>query len=101
MMQRCSGAEGTKELIRQAAQGEVLHNDNTGAQVLRLARQSDDDRTGVCTRGIVPTAPGWKVTPFFSGANRRGRPARGAEARAAWIPALIRCRTRWPPERMV
>jgi hypothetical protein len=26
------------ELIRQAAQGEVLHNDDTGMRVLRLAR---------------------------------------------------------------
>jgi hypothetical protein len=31
-------------LIRQAAQGEVLHNDDTGMRVLRLAREPDDER---------------------------------------------------------
>ena len=43
------------ELIRQAAQGEVLHNDDTGMRVLRLAREPSDDRTGVFTSGIVST----------------------------------------------
>ncbi len=40
------------ELIRQAAQGEVLHNDDTSMRVLRLAREPSDDRTGVFTSGI-------------------------------------------------
>jgi hypothetical protein len=43
------------ELLRQAAQGEVLHNDDTGMRVLRLARPSDE-RTGVFTSGIVSRA---------------------------------------------
>ena len=43
------------ELIRQAAQGEVLHNDDTGMRVLRMAREPSDDRTGVFTSGIVST----------------------------------------------
>jgi hypothetical protein len=43
------------ELIRQAAQGEVLHNDDTSMRVLRLAREPSDDRTGVFTSGIVST----------------------------------------------
>lgn len=33
------------EMIRQAAQGEVLHNDDTRMRVLRLARESSDERT--------------------------------------------------------
>ena len=43
------------ELIRQAAQGEVLHNDDTSMRVLRLAREPSDDRTGVFTSGVVST----------------------------------------------
>ena len=41
------------ELLRQAAQGEVLHNDDTGMRVLRLAREAGDQHTGVFTSGIV------------------------------------------------
>jgi len=39
-----------EELIRQAAQGEVLHNDDTSMRVLRLAREPSDKRTGVFYR---------------------------------------------------
>jgi transposase len=42
-----------EELIRQAAQGEVLHNDDTSIRILRLAREPSDKRTGVFTSGIV------------------------------------------------
>ena len=42
-----------EELIRQAAQGEVLHNDDTGMRVLRMEREPSDERTGVFTSGIV------------------------------------------------
>ena len=41
------------ELIRQAAQGEVMHNDDTGMRILRLAREPGDKRTGIFTSGIV------------------------------------------------
>jgi hypothetical protein len=34
------------ELLRQAAQGEVLHNDDSGMPVLQLAREPSDQRTG-------------------------------------------------------
>jgi transposase len=47
-----------EELIRQAAQGDVLHNDDTGMRVLRLAREPADKRTGVFTSGIVATQDG-------------------------------------------
>lgn len=46
------------ELVRLAAQGDVLHNDDTGMRVLRLAREASDDRTGVFTSGIVATGQG-------------------------------------------
>ena len=37
------------ELIRQAAQRDVLHNDDTSMRVLRLPREPSDERTGVFT----------------------------------------------------
>jgi transposase len=46
------------ELIRQAAQGEVIHNDDTGMKVLKLVREPGDERTGVFTSGIVSTVRG-------------------------------------------
>jgi len=60
------------ELIRQAAQGEVLHNDDTSMRVLRLAREPSDDRTGVFTSGIVSTAAGWKIALYFTGRQHAG-----------------------------
>jgi transposase len=41
------------EHIRQAAQGGVVHNDDTGMRILRLAREPGDKRTGTFTSGIV------------------------------------------------
>jgi hypothetical protein len=41
-----------QELIRQAAQGSVMHNDDTGMRILRLAREPGDKRTGTFTSGI-------------------------------------------------
>src|SRR5208282_3014957 len=60
------------ELIRQAAQGEVLHNDDTGMRVLRMAREPSDDRTGVFTSGIVSTQPGRKIALYFTGRQHAG-----------------------------
>jgi hypothetical protein len=40
-------------LIRQAAQGGVLHNDDTGMRILSLTREQGDQRTGTFTSGIV------------------------------------------------
>jgi len=38
-----------EELIRQAAQGSVMHNDDTGMRILRLTREPGDERTGTFT----------------------------------------------------
>ena len=43
------------ELIRQAAQDEVLHNDDTGMKVLKMNREPGDKRTGTFTSGIGST----------------------------------------------
>jgi transposase len=60
------------EFIRQAASGEVMHNDDTGMRILRLAREPADPRTGVFTSGIVSLGPGWKIALYCSGAKHAG-----------------------------
>lgn len=60
------------EYIRQAALGEVVHNDDTGMRILRLAREPADTRTGIFTSGIVSLGPGWKIALYFSGAKHAG-----------------------------
>ena len=60
------------ELIRQAAQGEVLHNDDTRMRVLRLAREPSDSRTGVFTSGIVSTRQGQQIALYFTGRQQAG-----------------------------
>jgi transposase len=71
-----------EELIRQAAQGEVLHNDDTSMPVLALRRkrrlateneESDStERTGVFTSGIVSTAQKQTIALFFTGRQHAG-----------------------------
>jgi transposase len=60
------------ELIRQAAQGQVLHNDDTSMRVLRLEREPSDQRTGVFTSGIVATGAGRKIALYFTGRQHAG-----------------------------
>ncbi len=60
------------ELIRQAAQGEVLHNDDTSMRVLHLAREPSDERTGVFTSGIVSTQQGQPIALYFTGRQHAG-----------------------------
>jgi len=61
-----------EELIRQAAQGEVLHNDDTSMRVLHMEREASDERTGVFTSGIVSTASGRKIGLYFTGRRHAG-----------------------------
>lgn len=68
------------ELIRQAAQGEVLHNDDTGATILALGREPPAGgpaeaaaaRTGMFTSGIVATRAGREIALFFTGRQHAG-----------------------------
>lgn len=71
------------ELIRQAAQGEVLHNDDTTVRILELMGErfrknppSEDDRdpgrTGLFTSGVVATNAGRRIALFFSGRRHAG-----------------------------
>jgi transposase len=78
------------ELIRQAAQGQVVHNDDTSMRVLRLAREPSDERTGVFTSGIVSTGAGWKIALYFTGRQHAGENiADVLMQRAAELPSPI------------
>jgi transposase len=59
-------------LLWQAAQGEVLHNDDTGMRILRLAREPSDKRTGIFTSGIVSLWQNRKIALFFTGRQHAG-----------------------------
>jgi len=65
-----------EELIRQAAQGEVAHNDDTSMRILKLAREpapeGKAERTGVFTSGIVWRLGAWFIALFFSGWRHAG-----------------------------
>jgi len=69
------------ELLRQAAQGEVLYNDDTTMKVLALTAEQrraaaadpeTDARTGVFTSGIVATGDGHHIALFFTGRQHAG-----------------------------
>ena len=60
------------ELIRQAAQGEVVHNDDTSMRVSGLVREPSDERTGVFTSGIVSTGQDRKIALYFTGRQHAG-----------------------------
>jgi hypothetical protein len=64
-----------QELIRQAAQGEVLYNDDTSMRVLALSQAAAEEageRTGVFTSGIVSTGEGRRIALFFTGRQHAG-----------------------------
>ena len=69
------------EMIRQAAQGQILHNDDTTMKVLALARRPGNRsarveelrRTGVFTSGIVSILGGHRrIALFFTGHRHAG-----------------------------
>lgn len=70
-----------QELIRQAAQGDVLYNDDTAMTILALAKchppdkadpEVDEKRTGVFTSGVVSTGQGRRIALFFTGPKHAG-----------------------------
>jgi hypothetical protein len=83
-------APAHEELTRQAAQGEVLHNDDTPMTILSLSPSSsrpteseadgdggdetneDKERKGVRTSGIVAKANGHEIALFFTGREHAG-----------------------------
>jgi transposase len=81
------------ELIRQAANGEVLHNDDTGMRVLKLEREPGDQRTGVFTSGIVSTTAGRQIALYFTGRQHAGENIADVlkQRRASAGPAIQMC----------
>ena len=81
------------ELIREAAGGEVLHNDDTHMKVLGLQRtiaKEGGERTGIFTSGIVSTSAGRKIALFFTGRQHAGENlADVLRQRAAELPVPI------------
>jgi hypothetical protein len=79
-----------EQLIRQAAQGEALHNDDTRMRVLQMEREPSDERTGVFTSGIVATGQGRNIALYFTGRQHAGENiADVLQQRAAELPAAI------------
>jgi len=64
------------ELVRQAAQGEVMHNEDTGMRILKLAREpalaGKAERTGVFTTGILSKVGVWMIALYCSGWKHAG-----------------------------
>ena len=90
------------ELIRQAAQGDVLHNDDTTVKILELMGQrgrpevlagvedETDGRTGLFTSGVVALRDGHRVALFFSGRRHAGENlAEVLKKRVAELPPPI------------
>src|SRR5262245_27846267 len=97
-------APAYEELIRQAAQGEVLHNDDTTVKILELMGRSRqealagapgegndaDERSGLFTSGVVALRDGRRVALFFSGRRHAGENlAEVLKLRAAELPPPI------------
>jgi transposase len=70
-----------EELICQAAQGELFHNDDTSVRILNLERPEGDERTGVFTTAVlsvVREGPGpegareRRIALYFSGREHAG-----------------------------
>ena len=61
------------ELIRQAAQGEVLHNDDTSMRVLHLAREPSDERTGCLLPASCPPSKGKRSRCTSPGVSTLGK----------------------------
>jgi transposase len=93
------------ELIRQAAQGDVLHNDDTTVKILELMGEQArhealagageegnavDQRTGLYTSGVVALRNGQRVALFFSGHRHAGENlAQVLKHRASDLPPPI------------
>jgi transposase len=79
------------ELIRQAAQGNVLHNDDTTVKILELMGErakavpvvEESDRTGLFTTGVVATSDGTRIALFFSSRQHAGENLRDVLLRRA------------------
>lgn len=75
-----------------AAQGEVIHNDDTTAKILSFLAEQDPDtpRTGIFTTGIVSRWQGHQIALFKTGNRHAGENLENLlAARAAGLPPPI------------
>lgn len=88
-------AAACQELIRQAAQGQVLYNDDTTMKILELMKENEQlesskERTGMFTSGVVSTYESRRIALFFTGRKHAGENlAQVLEKRAAQLAAPI------------
>jgi transposase len=69
-----------EELVNEAAQADVLHNDDTTMKVLDLSKEqlaaaaagADEERTGVYTSGLIATQGERAIALFFTGRQHAG-----------------------------
>jgi hypothetical protein len=84
-----------EELKRQAAQGRVVHNDDTAMKILELIKQNEegrnpDSRKGMFTTGIVSMAGRATIALFFTGRAHAGENIAGVlEKRDPLLPPPI------------
>ena len=88
-----------EELIRQAAQCQVVHNEDTTMKVLELmkenkhlAAEGKQERRGMFTTGIVSLCEGRRIALFLTGREHAGENLTQAPA-----PRLDRAHTPDPP----
>jgi len=65
------------ELVRQAAQGDILYNDDTTMKILSLMKENQDktadERTGIFTTGIISQiGDDREIALFYTGRNHAG-----------------------------
>ncbi len=81
-----------EELKRQAAQSEVVHNDDTSMRVLSLDRDTDisPERTGVFTSGLVWILEKLRIALYFTGCKHAGENlAEVLKLRSPELPPII------------
>jgi len=81
-----------EELKRQAAQSEVVHNDDTSMRVLSLERDPDisPERTGVFTSGLVWILQKLRIALYFTGCKHAGENlAEVLKLRSPELPPII------------
>ncbi len=81
------------ELMRQAAQGDVVYNDDTVMKILELMKQSDEERrgrTGMYTSGILSTIDDRKMAVFVTGSRHAGENLAGIlQKRSTALPPPV------------
>lgn len=84
------------EMIRQAAQGEIVHNDDTTMNLLAFGKspfpedEPDSERTGVYTTGIVSRTAEHDIALYFTGRRHAGENLeRLLKERAAALPPPV------------